>query len=82
MGFFAMVGPLQVFVSSHVSVFPILQTHPIHPPTLVMKKKHRDIMTILNGMLSMPGDLVVIDRFYLKPPLYPSLSIEMRKTMS
>lgn len=59
MGFFAYVGPLQVFVSSHVSVHAYLP--------FVMSKMHRDNRP--SGVLSMPGDLVVIDHTFSETTL-------------
>lgn len=45
MGFFAMVGPLQVFVSSHVSLQSESRSPTLHtPPPFVMNSKHRDII--------------------------------------
>lgn len=45
MGFFAMVGPLQVFVSSHVSLQSKSLPPTLHtPPPFVMNSKHRDII--------------------------------------
>lgn len=44
MGFFAHVGPLQVFVSSHVSVHSI----PSHLSLSMMSFLHRDISTLEN----------------------------------
>lgn len=44
MGFFAHVGPLQVFVSSHVSVY----SNPSRLPPSMMSFLHRDISTFEN----------------------------------
>lgn len=64
MGFFADIGPLQVFVSSHVSTRST-------PFSFVMSKMHRDNRP--SGMLSMPGDLVVIDHTFSDPPTFSFL---------
>lgn len=72
MGFFAMVGPLQVFVSSHVSPSSHSTCTPNSPSTRPSTDghyddiKHRDNRP--SGMLIYVDDLVVIDRLSLILP--------------
>lgn len=74
MGFFAMVGPLQVFVSCHVSRVPYHVTlfPPLPPPSIYDEHMHRDNRSFGNVDLC-GNDLVVIDRLVPDPLLLISL---------